>query len=291
MKGYEQQGRVDKLEALIQMLEQSRYTGKVNIVRGKGGVSEKGDIIFLYGEAVDAHTTERVGIDAFQWLMTWGNCQYLLLAQSPDEIVVPPPPSPYVPETPNSPFAFIMQVLPPNFLTTKNADQEKEPTMPEYRPPALPAPSVTVRPTAPTVQSNVTPMPPPTQITTKTPATNGNRNFDTYQQEPFVARNLPSVYQQNVAPPRQELRMVRVPCRVMDAPQALGLMGMLNMPRVHRHIFLLLDGQRTESDLVRLTKHSLGEIRLLLSELERVGIIHYEMRPESIPQRNSYPGV
>lgn len=290
MKGFDQQGKVDKLESLIQILEQSRYTGKVNIIRGKGGVSEKGDIIFLYGEAVDAHTTERTGVDAFQWLMTWGNCQYSLVVQAPNEIVVPPPPQPSVPETPNSPFSFIMQVLPSNLLTTKNADQEKEPMEPEYRSLALPPPSVTVRPTASPLQPTATPVPSSMQNTAKTPATPGNRNFNTYAPESFITRNQSPAYQQNAAPTFQQ-RMIRVPCRLMDAPQALGLMGMLNMPRVHRHIFLLLDGQRTENDLVRLTKHALDEIKLLLSDLERVGIIQYEMRPESSMQKNSYPGV
>lgn len=296
MKGFEQQGRVDKLETLILSLEQSRYTGTVNIMRGKGGVSEKGDIIFLRGDAVDAHTTGRIGVDAFQWLMTWGNCQYTLIAQSPDEIVVPPPQQPSVPETPSSPFSFIMQVLPPNLLATKNVEPERELPPPEYRPAGLPPPSVTVRPSVPSTQpmqpmQPVPPMTPPMQITAQTPATSSRRNPEPYPQEPFAARNQPPAYQQNATPARQEQHMIRVPCRSMDAPQALGLMGMLNMPRVHRHIFLLLDGQRTENDLVRLTKHTLGEIKLLLSDLERAGIIQYQMKPEGAIQKNSYPGV
>ncbi|MBV9259154.1 MAG: hypothetical protein JO215_14160, partial [Ktedonobacteraceae bacterium] len=44
----------------------------------------------------------------------------------------------------------------------------------------------------------------------------------------------------------------------------------------HRHVFFLLDGQRTTVDVVRLTGRSFYEIQGLLAELERLGLIRME---------------
>jgi len=48
------------------------------------------------------------------------------------------------------------------------------------------------------------------------------------------------------------------------------------LSRLHRHVFFLLDGQRTAVDVVRLTGRSFYEIQHLLFDLERLGLIRME---------------
>ncbi len=261
MMEYEQQGKVDQLETLLQMLENSQHTGIVDVQRGKGGVSEKGNLIVLYGRVVDAHIGERAGYEALQWLLTWGICQYTLHTQPASDIAVHlqplAPPAPV--NEASSPFTFIAQMFSGNNAATREAENTHEHPLPTNVAPVKtePLPAETWRSALPTVP--VAELPPQTQ-----PYTSRN---DTYPvQKPFpkrmpVAENAPS--------------------RLVDGPQALAYMQRLHLSRLHRHIFFLLDGQRTTTDLARLTGHSLVEIRQLLAELERAGLIKQDKGTEA----------
>jgi len=47
----------------------------------------------------------------------------------------------------------------------------------------------------------------------------------------------------------------------------------MGLTRVHRQLFLLIDGQRTVPDLIRLSARGTEEVRRLLVDLERAGMI------------------
>jgi hypothetical protein len=64
--------------------------------------------------------------------------------------------------------------------------------------------------------------------------------------------------------------------RLVEGAEALTFMDRVGLTRQHRHMFLLLDGQRTASDLVRLTRRPLDEVQHLLRDLERYGLIKQE---------------
>src|SRR5581483_7137075 len=124
---FDSQGRTDRLETILQAIEQSQQTGIMNVQRGKGGVSEKGIVYFLYGEAVDAEVGERKSVEAWNWLKTWNSCQYVFTPKTPAEIPLPSLP---VPETTNhknsSPLAFVAQMLPKGVanIATKSDSQD-----------------------------------------------------------------------------------------------------------------------------------------------------------------------
>ena len=66
------------------------------------------------------------------------------------------------------------------------------------------------------------------------------------------------------------------PFRLLNGSEAINYMERFGLSRLHRHVFFLLDGQRTAVDMVRLTGRSFYEIQGLLMELERLGLIRME---------------
>jgi hypothetical protein len=66
------------------------------------------------------------------------------------------------------------------------------------------------------------------------------------------------------------------PQRLWQGQDALLFLERTRASRLHRHIFLLLDGKRTLPDLVRITGHSPEEVKRLLNDLERLGMIKQE---------------
>jgi hypothetical protein len=64
-----------------------------------------------------------------------------------------------------------------------------------------------------------------------------------------------------------------VPHRTRPANLSLPLLDQARLSRAHRHLFLLIDGNRTIAELVRLTGRPAEEILRLLQELEHIGVI------------------
>ena len=65
------------------------------------------------------------------------------------------------------------------------------------------------------------------------------------------------------------------PYRLLDDLEALACIQRAGFSRLHLHVFLLLDGQRTPDDIVYLTNRPLHKIQQALSDLEHVGLIKY----------------
>lgn len=61
--------------------------------------------------------------------------------------------------------------------------------------------------------------------------------------------------------------------RVYAVEEALPLFASRGLTRVHRQLFLLIDGQRTPQQLARLIGRTPAEIENLLADLERAGFI------------------
>jgi hypothetical protein len=76
--------------------------------------------------------------------------------------------------------------------------------------------------------------------------------------------------------PQVEMTRLRAPFRLVNGSEAVNYMERFGLPRLHRHVFFLLDGQRTAVDVVRLTGRSFYEIQHLLADLERLGLIKME---------------
>jgi hypothetical protein len=65
------------------------------------------------------------------------------------------------------------------------------------------------------------------------------------------------------------------PRRLRHPNQVLSHFEHLGLSRTHRHLFLLIDGKRTTTELIRLMQHrsSSDEVYALLADLERAGLI------------------
>jgi uncharacterized protein DUF4388 len=63
------------------------------------------------------------------------------------------------------------------------------------------------------------------------------------------------------------------PFRTKQIDDALALLEQAGLSRPYRRLLLLIDGQRTPLELVRLTGRPLEEIQRLLYDLERIGVI------------------
>jgi hypothetical protein len=64
-----------------------------------------------------------------------------------------------------------------------------------------------------------------------------------------------------------------IPRRTRAVNVSFHLLDQARLSRAHRHLFLLIDGNRTIAELVRLTGRPVEEILRLLQELEHIGVI------------------
>jgi Domain of unknown function (DUF4388) len=64
-----------------------------------------------------------------------------------------------------------------------------------------------------------------------------------------------------------------VPHRTREVNVSFHLLDQARLSRAHRHLFLLIDGNRTVAELIRLTGRPAEEILRLLQELEHIGVI------------------
>lgn len=64
-----------------------------------------------------------------------------------------------------------------------------------------------------------------------------------------------------------------VPRRIRRDDEALHLLSLHNSSRLHRHLFLLIDGRRTTTELIRLMGRRPEEVYRLLQDLERIQVI------------------
>jgi hypothetical protein len=65
----------------------------------------------------------------------------------------------------------------------------------------------------------------------------------------------------------------RVPYRIESNEKALQWLKAARHSRLHRHVFLLVDGRRSVDDLVRLTGHGRDEVISCLRDLKKLRII------------------
>jgi Domain of unknown function (DUF4388) len=63
------------------------------------------------------------------------------------------------------------------------------------------------------------------------------------------------------------------PYRLRDVNEVIPHFASMGLSRLHRHLFLLIDGQRTMSELVHILGRQPAEVYMLLADLERAGLI------------------
>lgn len=63
------------------------------------------------------------------------------------------------------------------------------------------------------------------------------------------------------------------PLRLLRGEEVLQHPEKVQLPRIHRRLLLLIDGRRSVSELARLMTRNADEVRKLLDDLERAGLI------------------
>ncbi|HTK09148.1 MAG TPA: DUF4388 domain-containing protein [Ktedonobacteraceae bacterium] len=66
-----------------------------------------------------------------------------------------------------------------------------------------------------------------------------------------------------------------VPQRIRELNDILPHFNRLGLTRMHRQLFLLIDGQRSVPEIIRLMGHRTDEVDTLLNDLERAGLIRW----------------
>lgn len=80
---------------------------------------------------------------------------------------------------------------------------------------------------------------------------------------------IPEAKQANSGP----LQHAPEPSRTCVAGEGMIKLQQAQLSRLHRHLYLLIDGKRSFTELVRLMNRQPGEVRQLLSDLARIGIV------------------
>jgi hypothetical protein len=65
----------------------------------------------------------------------------------------------------------------------------------------------------------------------------------------------------------------RCPQRTEYPEKAIYMIQMAKLSRLHRHLFLLIDGQRTPDELASLLGRNHEEVKYILRDLEQIGVI------------------
>lgn len=111
------------------------------------------------------------------------------------------------------------------------------------------------------------PMPPHTPAG---PSPSGRIFFDSNSRLPATPRRDDTPVPESYTSPTPH---APVPHRVVQAEQALQLLDQAGLSRLHRRLFLLINGSRNTIELIRLLGRKPEEVQQLLHDLERAGII------------------
>jgi hypothetical protein len=90
-----------------------------------------------------------------------------------------------------------------------------------------------------------------------------------------VQRNAGTGFNIGAKPTTGSLGTRNVPQRTRAVNEILPHFNRLGLTRLHRQLFLLIDGQRSVPELIMLIGHRTDEVDTLLGDLERAGLIRW----------------
>jgi Domain of unknown function (DUF4388) len=71
----------DRLLNVIQVLQLGKKTGHLLVERGEGRTLEEGEILFSYGQVIQARGGTLQGQEALTWLSTWSTCRFVFVPE------------------------------------------------------------------------------------------------------------------------------------------------------------------------------------------------------------------
>ncbi|HEX6553281.1 MAG TPA: DUF4388 domain-containing protein [Ktedonobacteraceae bacterium] len=86
---HQRETATDRLSNVIQVIQLGKKSGLLTVERGEGITFEEGAITFVNGQAREAQVGKYTGIDAFNWLNTWGPCLFAFTPTASAETTAP----------------------------------------------------------------------------------------------------------------------------------------------------------------------------------------------------------
>jgi hypothetical protein len=226
-----------QLSTVISVIQLGKKTGLLSVERGKGPTFEEGTITFLQGQIVNAVLGSLQSRDAVASLSGWKDCHFSFSQMQPHELG----------------------------SITNNRMQSTMNTMSSsphhHTSPSRDSPSFTPVPPIFTHNTGADNM--PTQTSGEFPAIH-------------VTRHTDQLYWQSAThtdPLNRKPNTIRTGATIETIIQAMDRQG---YSRLHRHLYLLIDGNRSVVELGNLIGRPIDETIAILSDLERAGLIHQE---------------
>jgi Domain of unknown function (DUF4388) len=72
----------DRLADVIEVAQLGQKTGLLTVERGNGITLEEGSITFVDGQVTEASAGGRNGLEALNWLNTWGACRFAFVSSA-----------------------------------------------------------------------------------------------------------------------------------------------------------------------------------------------------------------
>jgi hypothetical protein len=229
-----------QLSTVINVIQLGKKTGLLTVERGEGKTLEEGTMAFLQGQIVNATLGTLQGRDAAGALSAWQACHFSFVEKQPHELGASAPLS-----------------------SAQQASQSQQ-----YSPAA---PMRSARPATP---------PPSDAYFSQNGFTSGELpvtqpNQQSYQKPP--TQPMPPIQSMSPMQPTQNNLLGRRPRTTFHAnatDSVIQVMDRQGYSRLHRRLLLLIDGRRTILELSNLIGHPLDETLILLTDLERAGIIN-----------------
>lgn len=245
-----------RLSNVIQMVTLSKQSGILRVTRGQPQ-REIGQIRFISGEPVSALLGSLTGGTALSALSNWGECMYQFEEVAPESNAGYPS-LPQAPQQPQQP--------------------------PSYAPPSPPSPSAGSWPSYgyPSTSSLNSLSPLPDFGSSNESSTAGYYDAEAASSQGYQypgasdAYATPSHYAGPSSVATTSSSLPLRPEQLMSRPRRTVLseqVDQLPLDRRERMVLLLVDGQRTVSDLVRLTRRADTELYSVLNHLRILGLV------------------
>jgi hypothetical protein len=242
-----------RLSNIIHMITISSQSGILRATRNQNGLREMGQIRFINGEPVSALLGSLTGGSALNALNVWGECMYAFDETESDADMLgydPTTQTPTLPPNPSSPIG-----------------------------PASPWPSYGYPSTS--SLNSFSPLPPDTT------SSNLNDPFGSYITDPTAPISSlyghgyrqtetqwpsPSPYSSGATVTALPLRPEQLASRPRRTTPSMNV-DQLPLDRRERMVLLLIDGQRSVMDLVRLTRRQESDLYAVLNHLRVLGLV------------------
>lgn len=225
----------ESLGEVVEFIQSRQHTGLLSIERYEGGRFEEGEIYFLRGRPVYAHSGTRVGRSALAWLSSWYQVSFCFLTNvaRPATNIFPPAAS------------SDASVLPSTEPISQFRSSLQTDTGPQTQ-------AQDLRSTNPD-----TPIPQPSAYFSQSAQYVPAASYP--QQEASAYHNEVSTVNAEWLVPQK----IGINTNVLSLP----------LTRPQRSLYLLVDGRRTISDLARCVRKSVPEVSRLLWELREHDLI------------------